>query len=186
MLGAESLGEWIKNLVDHFADYIKPWVRVDEWQEAVIMRWGKYHRTLSKGPHPKWPIAEFHMLVDIKPNTLVVEPVAITTLDGKTIAAGLMIHFFISDSKAYQVDNNESESNMRDIAKAELSDLLEDLNWADTKKKTTKNALQRALIPKFKDMGVTILDLKFTHKCEIVGYKIFTDGGGSNVNAIIA
>lgn len=174
-LGIDNLGEWLKNLIDGFADYLKPWVRVDEWQEAVILRWGKYQRTVTKGAHFKLPIAEYHMFIDIKPNTMEVEPVVVTTSDGKTIAAGLMVHFFISDSKAYQIDNNDSASNMRDIMRAELSDLLEDLNWADTKKKTTKNALQRALTPKFKEMGVTILDLKFTHKCETRAFKLFTN-----------
>lgn len=186
MFGAESLGEWIKNLIDNFADYLKFWVRTNDYQEAVILRWGKYIKTLPPGLSFKFPVADYHMFVNVKPDTIEIEPLAITTLDGKTVSTGLMLHYIIADSKKYIIDNNDSLSNMNHIARAEMSDLLEDINWEDTKKKTTKNALQRALTPKFKDMGVTILDLKFTHKCEIVAYKIFSQVGDGNVNAIIA
>lgn len=174
-MGLEGFGEWIKNTIDQWADYIKPWVAVNAYQEAIILRKGDYHRTLLPGYHLKWPLYELHMLVNVKADTLEVEPVAITTLDGKTVATGLVVHYKIDDSKKFMVDNNDSPSNMRDIARAEMSDLLEDINWPGTKKKTTKNALVKSLKPKYDDMGITILDLKFTHKCETMAFKLFTN-----------
>jgi regulator of protease activity HflC (stomatin/prohibitin superfamily) len=173
-MGFESLGEWIKDTIDNFADYIKIWVRVNDYQEAVILRWGKYHRTLSPGFHFKWFIFEYHMLLNVKPDTMDIEAITITTLDGKTISPGLMIHYEIVDSRKHLLNNNDSPTNMKSIAKGEMSDLLEDINWADTKKKTTKNALRRALIPKFEDMGVNILDMKFTDKCETRAFRLFS------------
>jgi len=175
MIGFESFGEWITKAIDQLADYIKPWVLVNSYQEAVIQRTGVYHRTLPPGLHPKWPFFEYHRFVNVKPDTIEMEPIAITTLDGKTVALGLMIHYQITNSKKFELDNNDSITNVRDIARAEMSDLLEDINWTDTRKKTTKNALQRSLTPKFADMGITILDLKFTHKCETRAFKLFTN-----------
>lgn len=178
-----EFGQWLASAIDRYADYVKPWVVVNEYQRAVILRGGKYHRSLEPGTYLKYPIAEYALSDNVKPDTMEIPPITITTADGKTVTIGMIIHYEVPDIKKFLVDNNDSRSNMIQMGAAELSDHLEEINWIDIKKKTTKNAVQRKLNPYFEDMGVKILDLKFKDKAEVRAYKLFNDKD-QNINAI--
>lgn len=183
MVGAAEFGQWLATTIDRYADYVKPWVVVNEYQRAVILRWGKYYKSLGPGTYRKWMIAEYALADNVKPDTMEIPSITITTADNKTVTIGMIIHYEIPDIKKFLVDNNDSRSNMMQMGAAELSDHLEEINWIDIKKKTTKNAVQRKLTPHFSDMGVNILDLKFKDKAEVRAYKFFNEKD-QNINAI--
>ncbi len=174
-MGISEFGQWLASTIDRFADYIKPWVVVNGYEEAIILRWGKYHRTLKPGTYWKWMIADYAMTDHVKPDTMEIPPITITTADGKPVSIGMIIHYDITDLRKFLVENNDSRSNMLQLGAAELSDHLEDIVWTDIKKKTTKNAVLRKIAPYFDDMGVRILDLKFKDKVEVRPYKLFTE-----------
>lgn len=182
-MGTTSLGEWIREIFTTFADYANPWVIVKHYQEAVILRCGKYNRTLPPGYWIKWPFLEYVYEVNVKCDTMSVEPVTITTIDGKSITIGLILDFEIIDSKKFMLENNDSYTNMKDLARGEMSDYLEDVNWENIKKKTTKNALMRLISKRFQDMGIKLNDLKFTDKVENRAFRLFGNGP-SQSNAI--
>jgi len=167
--------EWIKELLTLFWDYLKFWILVNHYEESVQLRCGKYYRTLTAGLYFKWPFIDYALDVYIKPDTMEIEPLSITTSDGKNISIGLMIEFQITDSRKFKVEVNDALSNMRDIARGEMSDHLEDFGWEDIKKKTTKNALKRKLQEHYVDMGVDVHDLKFTHKTENRVFRLLSD-----------
>jgi regulator of protease activity HflC (stomatin/prohibitin superfamily) len=169
----QNFGEWIKELFTTYIEYLKFWVAVNHYQEAVVLRAGRYHRTLGPGYHPKWPVYEYSFDVNVKSDTMEIEAVSITTLDGKSITIGIMIEYQIVDTMLFLVETNEAYTNMKEIARGEISDYLEDINWADIKKKVTKNAVTRLISKKYVEMGVELKDLKFTDKCENKVFKHF-------------
>lgn len=175
--------EWIREFLVMFLDYAKPWTVVNQYEEAVILRGGQYLKTLLPGYYLKWPLLDYYLMVHVKPDTFEFEPISITTLDGKTIIIGLVVEFEVFDSRLYITETNDTPSNMRDIARGEMSDFLEDISWGDIKKKTTKNALRKLLASKYEKMGVRVTDMKFTNKCEGRPYRLFSDKGNI-VNAI--
>lgn len=175
--------EWIKELLTLFWDYLKFWVLVNHYEEAIVLRGGKYLKTLGPGLYLKWPFIDYSLEVYVMPDTMDVEPISITTGDGKTVTIGLMVEYKVMDTKKYKIETNDSPTNMKDLARGEMSDYLEDLNWEDIKKKTTKNALRRKLQEHYTEMGVEIIELKFTHKAESSVFRFFTDKQ-NNINAI--
>jgi len=175
--------EWIKELLTLFWDYLKCWVLVNHYEKAVVLRKGRYLKTLAPGLYAKWPFIDYAFEVYIMPDTMDIEPISITTADGKTISIGMMIEFQVIDAKVYKIDTNDAITNMKDLARGEMSDYLEDLNWEDIKKKTTKNALKRKLQEHYIEMGVEISELKFTHKAESRVFRLFSDRP-NHINAI--
>ena len=179
----QNFGEWIKELFSMYIEYLKFWVIVEHYEEAVVLFFGKYNRTLKPGLHFKLILAEYSIAAHVKKDTMEVEAVSLTTLDGETIVIGLMIDFEITDVRLFLVETNDSLTNMRDIARGEMSDYLEDINWVDIKKKTTKNALKKLIAARYEGMGVKLNDLKFTDKCKTKIFKLFGDGK-KQLNAI--
>jgi len=169
------MGDWIKELLTLFWDYLKCWVLVNHWEEAIILRKGQYLKTRKPGLYYKHPFIDYSLEVSVKPDTIDIEPLSITTLDGESISIGMMLEFQIVDSKAFKIDTNDAISNMKDLARGELSDHLEELAWADIKKKTTKTSLKKKIQEHFTYMGVEIKELKFTHKAKSKVLRLFSD-----------
>lgn len=173
--GSGSLGDWVKDKLNEVYEYCRIWYQVDQSEEAVILFWGRYSRSLKPGIHLKLPLVEVGHSAHVKPDTMEIESLPITTVDGKTIMIGAGIEFDVTDIRKFLWENNDAPSNMRDIMRMELSDYLEDKEWTDIRKKTTKNAIQKNLQRRFDNLGVRILDFKFTTKLEVRAYKLFNE-----------
>lgn len=93
-----------------------------------------------------------------------IEDVNITTLDGKTATIGGEFDLIVSDIKKALNDTHEWKSNLQDISRGIISNELEDLNWDEIRKKTTKNAIERKIKTRALEMGITISNFSFTDK----------------------
>lgn len=170
-----GLGDLVKEILTVLYQYGKFWVQVEQWEQAVILRLGKYHRTRGPGLRFKWPFLEKSETTNVKDDTMEIEPISITTLDGKTISIGSVIYFRVKNVQLYLTEHNDALSNMRDKSRGEMSDLIEDINWDAIRKKTTRTTLKNKLAESFKLMGVEVQEVKFTHKSQSPAFKIFTD-----------
>lgn len=170
-----SFGDWIKDKLNEAYEYLKFWYIVDHSEEAVILLFGKYYKTLKPGYYFKCPIIEVGLSAHVKPDTIEIEPLSITTLDGKAVIISCGINFEVVDVKKFLWENTDTPSNMKDGIRMELSDYLEDKEWNDIRKKTTKNAIQRNIQKYFDTLGIKIIDFKFTTKVEATAYKLFSE-----------
>lgn len=166
---------WLRDKLNEFWEHIKFWYIVDHSEEAVILLFGKFNRILKPGLHLKVPFIEVGNSAHIKPDNIEIESICITTLDGKTVMAGLVIDFDIIDVKKYLWENTDSPSNLRNRARGELSSKLEDIEWAEIKKKVTKNAIFKKISEYADTLGIRILNVDYTNKCEVRAYRLFNE-----------
>lgn len=164
----------LKEIIVGTWDYLKFLYLVDHWEEAVILRNGKYHRSRTSGLYWKWPFFEYDLKANVKPDTTSIDPISITTKDKKTIAIGVILYYYVEDIKLFLVEHNDSMSNIVDKTTGELSDLIEEKEWEAIKSKSVKTALMNKLIPDFKKLGVVLTDLDWSSKCEVKAWKFFT------------
>ena len=174
-MGFTEFGEWLKDLLNTYLEYIKPWAYINHYERGVLLTIGRWPIVLKPGIYPKLPLLQYCYTAHIKEETIESKPLTITTLDGETITISGVVTYEIFDVKKYLVENNDAYSNMKDTMRAEMSNHLEDINWENIKKKTTKNGVKRAIANKFLDYGVTVKDFNFSEKCKIQAYKLFTD-----------
>lgn len=167
----------IKDIIVALWEYLKFVQYNFHWEEAIIMRAGKYHRSKGPGIHLKWPIYEYCHSANVKQDTMEIEPVAITTEDNLSVEVGLVIVYYVSDIRLFLTENNDSLSNAMDISRGEVSELLEDKKWEYIKKKATNTALLKNIQEKFNSLGIKIDYLKFTTKVQIRGHRLFSDRG---------
>lgn len=170
-----AFGERILEFISQFFEYLKPWVLIEEFEEGVLLRWGKYKKTLKKGIYFKFPISDFSYSAIVSTDTLEITNVNITSADGQTISTGFVIEYTIKDVKKFLIDTNDAKSNMKDLAKGVVSNQLEDINWENIRKKTTINAIKRELSKKYEELGVSVKDVLFTDKCKSRAIKLFNN-----------
>lgn len=142
----------------------QPLIFVLEYKEGVMFRAGKFRKVWLPGPHLRIPFVDSYYTENVKTDTMRVEEVNITTLDGKTVTIGCEFELKITDIIKAVVDTNDWRSNMHDIAQGILSDNLEDIAWDDIRKKTTKNAIAKKIEHRAFEMGITTNNFNFTDK----------------------
>lgn len=155
-----SIIAWLQSIWDHF----KPILFILEYEEAVLYRAGNLKRVLKPGWHFKLPFIDDYHVENVKGDTMNVQPVTVTTLDGKTITIGCEFDFFIQDIVKATVMTNDWRTNLPDICKGILSDNLEECNWEDIRKKIIKTRIFKRIEERALDMGVVISNFNFTDK----------------------
>lgn len=166
--------EWLREILSESLGYLKFWVMVNQFEEGVLLSWGKFKRILKPGTHLKWPIMDYCYSTIVKYDTISIDEVNITTSDGLTITIGCIIEYDVEDVRKFLIETNDAKSNMKDVCRGVLSNVLEDCTWDEITKKTTMNKVKRMLESKYNDMGVRMKDVMFTDKCKTKALKLFT------------
>src|SRR6185295_11325301 len=93
------------DIVFQFLDLFKFWVVLDPFEQGVVLRLGKYQRTVSEGFHFVYPFNVDNVLVDnVVPRTINLGEQGLTTKDGKTITVSAVVTAKISDIRKALLD----------------------------------------------------------------------------------
>ena len=154
---------------------LKPIIFVLEYKEGVLFRAGKYIKILKRGWHLRIPFIDEYHLENVKVDTLQIKEVTVTTLDEKTVTIGCEFELQITDIYLAVIETNDWRSNLHDISYGILSDSLEDIYWADIRKKTTKNTISKKIEKRAIEMGITTSNFNFTDKSISRAYRLYNN-----------
>lgn len=153
----------------------QPLIFILEYKEAVLFRAGKFRKIWLPGAHLRIPFVDTYITENVKTDTIKINEVNVTTLDGKTVTIGCEFELKITDIHQALVNTNDWRSNLHDIAQGILSDNLEDIDWDDIRKKTTKNAIAKKIEHRAFEMGITTSNFNFTDKAVTKAFKLFNN-----------
>lgn len=137
---------------------------VYQYKNAVQFRAGKFLRICGPGWWLKVPFLDDYHVENVVSDTLSIEAITVTTLDGKTISIACEFDFKVVDLYKAIILTNEWRSNMQDICKGIMSDYLEDCEWNEIRKKVTKNAVEKRIKSRGEEMGIEVSNFNFTDK----------------------
>lgn len=157
--------DWIKELLITFGSYLAPCWVVAHYQKGIRLRFGKNPVLKEPGIYRKWPFADIYYCVNVKEDTLVTKPIHFTTTDGKTATASVMVEFIIEDALKHQMENNDAPTNLSDMAASVGSDVLQDCEWNECRKKSICTEIKNKLQKKADKMGYKIISVALPHLC---------------------
>lgn len=96
--------EKLIDLLLNFGSVASPLVVVKAWQGAVVLRFGRYRRTLEPGIYWKIPFFEDAVETETCVTTMRLPPQSLTTKDGKEIVVSTIVKYQIRDLKPYTCD----------------------------------------------------------------------------------
>lgn len=161
-------------LISVWKDF-QPLIFVLEYKEGVLFRAGKFRKIWLPGPHLRIPFIDSYYTENVKTDTMRIDEVNVTTLDNKTVTIGCEFELRISNIYIAVVDTNDWRSNLHHIVQGILSDTLEDIDWDDIRKKTTKNAIAKKIEHRAFEMGITTSNFNFTDKAMSTAIKLFNN-----------
>lgn len=151
----------------------KPIIFILQFEEGVLLRGGKFLKTLKPGYHFRIPFIDDYFSDNVAADTIAIKEVNVTTLDEKTISVGCTYDIEIIDIYKALIITHDWRSNLFDISKGIVSDHLEDCSWEEIRKKTTKNAIERKIQKRADEMGIKVMNFNFTDKATSRIIKLF-------------
>jgi regulator of protease activity HflC (stomatin/prohibitin superfamily) len=136
-------------LIEKAWDRAKPFEEVKQYEAGVMLRLGKYARTLGPGLHFKWPFVEMMMSANTATTTLRSGNQSLTTADGINVVVASVLKYHISDAKVYLIEVWDAIDAMTDILAGSTAEVIqsrkyEECTFEDVRKEIEKTTRREA------------------------------------------
>ena len=107
--------ERLLDLLVHAWGRISPVEVINAYEGAIVLRLGKYHRTLAPGLHFKWPFVEQAFSSRTCVTTLRLSPQTLTTKDDVPVVVSAIVKYQINDVKLYHLQIWDAADVLADV-----------------------------------------------------------------------
>lgn len=152
----EKLWEIILQFIDLFF-FIEV---LDEYERGIVLRWGRYHRTVGPGLHWKIPfLVEVFLTDNVVTRTTGSSGLTLTLLDGTEATINVITRWRIHDIKKVLLEVEGIDDVLRDCVYAEASRHVRAAKWEDLLTPEWEASLAKDIRKKGWKYGVEIEDV---------------------------
>lgn len=160
-----------------FWEYITPFFVINVYESAVVLRLGKYHRTVGKGLRWKWPLIETVLSTNIAITTMELRAQTLTTKDGKSVVISSVVKYRIADVKPYMIEIWDSVDVISDTTLGAIKEVITSTNYKDlagVEKKVLRKVKRQVA-----GFGVEVINVVFADLGAIRSIRLISDSFGS-------
>jgi len=159
------------SLIQQFIHELLPIFIIDEWEEAIILRNGKYIKTVKPGLYFKIPFFDSVWKHTIITQSIDIPPQSITTADGENVVVKGIIRFSIIDIKTFLTTITKPQDVLTDTTGGMIREIIEDTRWVniiDIDKRLTSEVGKFVKKWGIKVEKVTLTDLQIANSIRII------------------
>ena len=125
----------IMDWVEKFISYFQFLFVIDQYDKGVVLRFGKYSRTVGPGLHFIWPWGIEESLEDtVVRTTSYLDTQTVTSSDGKSVNITAILVYYIGNIKRWLLEVDDAEVALHDMTYGIISELAETKTWAQIMK----------------------------------------------------
>lgn len=115
-----------------FAELFRIYTIVAEFEEAVVLRFGRYNRTLGPGLHFMWPfLFEDYISTNVVYKTGRSANQVLTAKDGTTIVLSITIGYTVKNTRKYLLDVDDPKDVFTDMVTGAAAALVKESTWQE-------------------------------------------------------
>ena len=167
----------LDKLLDFVITFIKdflPFKIVDQWEQGVHLRFGKFHRVVYPGLNWKRPFFDQIWVTAVITQTVNLKPQTVTTSDGKTVVLTSIIRYHIENVEKFLLGVMHANDVLVDTTQGIIRDIVEDTNWDDLVDLT--NRVTPVVNKQVERWGIKVQLVSFPDFGQITTYRVMTDG----------
>jgi membrane protease subunit HflK len=127
----DRIMDWIEALISYFQFLFV----IDQYDMGVVLRFGKYNRTVGPGLHFMYPWGIEETLEDtVVRTTSYLETQTVTTADDKSVNITAILVYKIGNIKRWLLEVDDAEEALHDMTYGIISELAETKTWAELMK----------------------------------------------------
>lgn len=162
------------DLIVTFIHDILPFKIVDQWEQGVHLRFGKFFRVLHPGLRWKIPFFDNVWLTPVITQTVHLKPQTVTSLDEKSVVLSSIVRYHIDDVEKFLLGVMHANDVLVDTTQGIIRDIVERTNWedlVDLNKQVTPEVDNQV-----RKWGITVELISFPDLGEITTYRVIGDG----------
>jgi regulator of protease activity HflC (stomatin/prohibitin superfamily) len=163
------LDKFIEQIIKFGKDLL-PYFIIEEWNEAVVLRFGKFLKVAKPGVHFKIPFFDSVWETEIITQSLDMNQQSIKTADGKNIVVKAIIRFSIIDTKTYITSIMKPHDVLVDTTQGMIREIIEETRWYEL---VGVDAELTSKVGKFmRRWGIKVEKVTLTDLAEIPSYRV--------------
>ena len=166
--------EWLGHLLESVWNHLLPFTVVPAYQNAAVLRFGRYHRTLKPGFHWRWLFAEEIYHENIYLTTLALEPQTITTKDDKTVVVTGIVRYKIADVQSFITEIGNQHDLLRDTSMGAVLKQVRQIELRTLLDTPPENLIASDIRRQVKPYGMVIESFTFTDIGQIRTLRLIT------------
>jgi hypothetical protein len=171
----------IVELVLELRDWFNPLFIVDEFEEGVVLRFGRYNRSVKPGLHWKWPCSiEEEITTTVVRRTSYCDVQSITSRDGRSVNSSPIIIYRIGNVKRWTLEVDDAEEALNDVTYGLNDALACQSDWSEIH--TSDYAVQLTALVKEEGVtwGARVEEVKFADRAQSKSLRVWTGGVDTN------
>ena len=156
-------------------DVLRPWVVINDFEGAVVLRFGRYYRELTPGLHWKLPIADTTVTTSIVITTMALRPQTLTTSDDLTVVISAIVKYRITDVRAYLLDIWDSADVLNDLTLGAIKEIVTSVNYSDLQKHGIEDQVLALIQNEADEYGVHIYKVTFADFGKVRSIRLITN-----------
>ena len=167
------------DLVVTFIHDILPFKIVDQWEQGVHLRFGKYYRVVYPGLRWKIPFFDNIWLTPVITQTVHLSPQTVTSEDDRSVVLTSIVRYHIHDVQKFLLGVMHANDVLIDTTQGIIRDVVEGCKWVDL------YDLSNVVTPEVNEFvekwGITVEQVSFPDLGEITTYRVI----GNNKETIV-
>jgi len=158
-------------LIQQFINELIPIFIIDEWEEAIVLRFGKYFNTYKPGVYYKIPFFDSVWRYTVITQSIDIPPQSVTTADSENVVVKGIIRFSIIDIKTFMLTITQPQDVLTDTTGGMIREIIEDTKWVnivDIDKRLTSEVGKFVKKWGIKVEKVTLTDLQIANSIRII------------------
>ena len=148
-------------LIDVIVEFIglfQVYFFIDEFEEGVVLRAGKYHRTVKPGPHWICPLNYESVLVDnVVPTTTKLGVQSLHTNDDQHINIKGVLFWKITDIRKVLLDVEDADDALTDASTGYISEMVADHTWDEIRSSQFVKQLKSKIQEQAREWGIRVM-----------------------------
>jgi regulator of protease activity HflC (stomatin/prohibitin superfamily) len=162
------------DLIVTFIHDILPWKIVDQWEQGVHLRTGKFVRIVNPGLNWKIPFFDQILTTPVITQTVNLSPQTVTSVGEKSVVLSSIVRYHIYDVEKFLLGVMHANDVLVDTTQGIIRDVVEGCKWDDL------YDLGKVVTPEVnnqvEEWGIKVEQVSFPDLGLITTYRVMTDG----------
>jgi regulator of protease activity HflC (stomatin/prohibitin superfamily) len=163
------------DLISNWLEKIVPFFIVMEYEEAVVLRFGKFHKVAKPGLHFRIPIVDEFMTNHVVVTTLSLPPQSLYTKDKQNIVVKGVIKYRIADVQTFLLEVYDAQDALSDMTQSIIKNVVMDKSLEECIDTEIDNLLSKKARVEAKKWGVEIQQVTLTDLAPIRSFRLIND-----------
>ncbi len=143
--------------------YITPFIVVDAYDRGIVLRFGRYHKTLEPGFHWLWPFYEFALTQCVAWDTSSLHDQSLTTKDGVQVSVSAVLTWRVHDVSTFLIDVQDQNTVLADVAYGLVAQHVLTNTWSDLLAPEALERLKKGVRAKAFRFGIEVSNVQFAN-----------------------